>query len=322
MQLKPPEIAILDAGYDSYDFEKELFEKNGYRLSIYNGHRDDNKAKIEFAKNAHGLLIRHTEIDRSFLQQVPKVRAIVRYGIGYDNIDLKEASKFKIKVANVQGYANHSVSDHALALLFSCIRALPLGITTIRDHHGAPPITDVFELNNKTLGVIGLGRIGTQFAIKSRALFKTVLACDPYITHEKFMSVNVVKSGFQDLIKNSDVISIHCNLTDETRELIDSDAFEKMKRNVVLINTARGHILNESDLLIALNTGIIHSAGIDVWWDEPVTKTQEPLLSHPKVIGTGHYAWYSKSASLVLQKKAAHNLIGLLKGKEIDDCLN
>ena len=317
-----PEIAILDTGYNSYSFEKELFKKNAYRLSIFNGSRDDIKAKMEFAKNAEGLLVRQTEIDSSFLQQVPKVRAIVRYGIGYDNIDLKAASDFNVKVANVQGYANHSVSDHALALLFSCIRALPMGIAMIRTHHGAPPVESVFELNNKTLGIIGLGRIGSKFALKSNALFKSVLAYDPYISDEKFEEAKVSKTGFHDLLKKSDVISLHCNLTGETRELINSNAFEKMKGNVVLINTARGPIINESNLLDALNSGVIHSAGIDVWQDEPVKEAQEPLLSHPKVVGTGHYAWYSESASLVLQKKAAHNLIDLLNGEEIDDCLN
>ncbi|MBT6005968.1 MAG: hypothetical protein HOG79_09640, partial [Prolixibacteraceae bacterium] len=113
------QIVILDSGYKSYAFEKELFERNGFTLKIHPLYKGERQEKIKFAKEAHGLLVRHTEINTEFLSQMKNLKAVVRYGVGYDNIDLEACTKFGVKAANVQGYASHSVSDHAMALMFS-----------------------------------------------------------------------------------------------------------------------------------------------------------------------------------------------------------
>jgi len=118
------------------------------------------------------------------------------------------------------------------------------------------------------------------------------------------------------------VISIHCNLTEETRHLLGPEKFRLMKRKPVIINTSRGGVIDEGGLLEALNTGKIHSAGIDVYQDEPLTDKQSGLISHPRIISTGHYAWYSDRSSVELQRRAALNLLNLLKGNPVEDSLN
>jgi len=118
------EIVILDSGYKSYDFEKELFEKNGFRLKIFPTYEGVASEKRDFAKNAVGILVRHTKINEAFLSEMKNLKAVVRYGVGYDNIDVEACSKHDVKAANVQGYANQSVSDHATALMFSCTRGM------------------------------------------------------------------------------------------------------------------------------------------------------------------------------------------------------
>jgi D-3-phosphoglycerate dehydrogenase len=316
------EIVILDSGYQSYDYERELFGKNGFYLIIYPSYEGDPSEKRAFAKNADGMLVRHTRIDRSFLSEMKKLKAIVRYGVGYDNIDVAACTESGIKVANVQGYANHAVSEHAMALMLSCTRAMWNTRLQLEDKFAKPPVKDIFELHDKTLGIIGIGRIGTEFCKKASGLFKQVLACDPYKPEHHFDKLSAERVVLDELLEKSDVISLHCNLTDETRYLLNKDKFLIMKKRPVIINTSRGEVISEEALLKALNAGIIHSAGLDVFENEPVTEKQSKLISHPRVICTGHYAWYSDKSAVELQRRAANNLLNLLKGNPVEDCLN
>jgi D-3-phosphoglycerate dehydrogenase len=316
------EVVILDSGYKSYAFERDLFEKNGFILKIYPGYKGPKSEKIEFSKNADGILVRHTIIDEEFLSEMKYLKAVVRYGVGYDNIDIKACNKYKIKAANVQGYANHSVSDHALALMLGCSRAMWNTKLQLMKGFASPPAEDVIELHDKVLGIIGIGRIGSIFCRKASPLFKMVLACDPYKDEDHFKLLSAMRVDLDELLERSDVISIHCNLTPETRYLLNKEQFLIMKRRPLIINTSRGEVINEEALLSALKTGLIHSAGLDVYEDEPITGRQRKLVDHPRVIGTGHYAWYSERSMPELQRRAALNLLNLLKGHTIEDSLN
>jgi len=315
-------IVILDSGYKSYAFEKELFESSGFELKIYPTYEGEKAEKMKFAKDADGILVRHTRIDEEFLSKMKNLKAIVRYGVGYDNIDIEACTRSGVKVANVQGYANHSVSDHALAFMFSCSRAFWNTKEQIAQKFAAPPVEDIFELHDKTLGIIGLGRIGSVLAKKAASLFKEIIAADPYKTQKYCNRFSVRKVDFTELLETSDIISLHCNLTDETRHILNDPAFSLMKKKPVIINTSRGETINEKALLDALNNGIIHSAGLDVYENEPTTELQKPLINHPRTICTGHFAWYSDYAAIELQKRAAQNLFNFLTGKEVEDSLN
>jgi len=314
-----PKIAILNTGYESYSFEKELFSRNGYELIIYEGPREDKEQIYRFAQDAKGILVRELLIDDRALEIMKAVKVIVRYGVGYDNIDLKACRERSIRVANVQGYANHSVSDHALALMFACTRDVE---GSRRGTFSKPSRPEMFELHDKTMGIIGIGRIGSQFSSKVFPLFQRVLAYDPYKSLEYMRNFGAEKVEFDTLLQRSHVISLHCKLTSETRHMLDQSAFEQMKEKPVILNTSRGPVISETSLLQALNSGVIHSAGLDVFEKEPPGEEQKPLLYHPHVVYTPHIAWYSSASIVTLQRKAAQNLISLLNGEEIEDELN
>ena len=300
----------------------DVYAVDDVTLEIFQGERTDVPAKRELARKAEGILVRDTPLGKETFSRAAGIRALVRYGTGYDNIDLEAATSHGIKVANVGGYGNHSVSDHALALMFGCVRGLPIGEKNILSAFGKPPFPDVFELHDKTLGIIGLGRIGGTFCEKAGHLFSRVLASDPYIPDEKFYRHGAEKSSLENLLAESHVISLHCNLTDETRHLIDREAFAKMEQCPVLVNTSRGPVIDAEALLDAAEQGRIHSAGIDVYENEPADHRQDALIAHPRIITTGHYAWYSDRSMKIMQKRAADNLAAMLKGEEIEDCLN
>ncbi len=315
-------IAIIDSGYKSYTYEQDLFARNGYDLKIFPSYSGDPADKIKIAEEASGILVRHTRIDREFLAAMKNLRAVVRYGVGYDNIDVPACTAAGVKVANVRGYANHAVAEHAVALMLSCTRGMWNTREQVEKMFSAPPAEDIFELHDKTLGIIGLGRIGSELSRKASSLFGHVIACDPYIPDSHFKELSVRKVDLEKLLGESDVITVHCNLTGETRHLLGKKAFWAVRKKPVVINTSRGEVIDEFALLEALNCGLIHSAGLDVFENEPLSEKQNWLVHHPRIICTGHYAWYSERSATELQRRAADNLISLLAGKNVEDCLN
>lgn len=315
-------VAVLDTGYDAYDQEIKVLAAGGYELEVYPGERHDREGKIAFAAGAEGVLLRWTVVDDGFLDRLPGVKAIVRYGVGYDNVSVAACTRHGVLVSNVQGYANHSVSDHALALMLACARNLKEGMAVLRERFGVPPRKENLDLHDRTLGIVGLGNIGSALAAKAAFVFRYILATDPYVPDRRFRELGARKVQLGTLLRESDVVSLHCNLTDETRHLIGAAAFAAMARTPILVNTARGEVVDPGALLAALNEGRIHSAGVDVFPEEPPGADWDALLAHPHLIATGHYAWHSVSAARELQRRAAENLRAMLHGKPPPDCLN
>lgn len=315
-------VAVIDTGYASFDQEAEILGRAGYALDIFPGDRQDAAGKALFTRGATGLMVRWTTVDGAFLDTAGTLRAVVRYGVGYDNINLADASARGIPVCNVQGYANHSVSDHALAMTLACVRSLRVGMEQLRPMYAAPPNAHMPELHEMTLGIVGLGRIGGTLCTKARGLFRRVLACDPYIAPERFAHLGAEPCSLDALLAESDVVSLHCNLTEETHRLLNADTLSRLRPDAVVINTARGPVVDEDALTAALETGKVFAAGIDVFEDEPPGPNRDALLAHPRVVATGHYAWYSERASRELQRRAAMNMEALLRGEFPEDCLN
>ncbi len=314
-------IVVLDGGYSDYSYEESRFREAGYEFCVFSGSGTRRSEKLAFARDAVGVLVRGTLVDDSFFAALPNLRALVRYGVGYDNVDVKAATAHNVLVANVQGYANDSVSDHAMSLIYACSRALPLA-NAPGVKFGAPPRMPLPELKDLTLGIVGLGRIGGRLAEKAIFLFNKVIAVDPYVSNCRFLRLGVVRTDLATLLRTSHVISIHCNLTAETTCLFNAEAFQQLEQKPVLVNTARGPIIEEKALLRALDDGVLHSAGLDVYWKEPLSGLSARLARHPHVLATKHYAWYSENAALELQRRATDNLLALLKGECPDDCLN
>ena len=310
------QITIIDGGYSTYEYERNLFARHGYTLTMNTGKKERAPHSFEFAGRAVGILVRDTPISFRELDQMPQLKAIVRYGVGYDNIDLEEAKRRGIRVANVQGYANHSVSEHALALMFACTRNLQGDRS---GSFGKPAREEIFELHDKTLGIIGIGRIGSELARKAAPLFLNILACDPYKTEAYMDALHVKKTGLDELLGKSHVISLHCDLNSETRHMINESSLTKLGQKAVMINTARGPVVHEKALLEALNAGKIHSAGLDVFENEPTGQAQQTLLNHPHVVSTPHVAWYSDYAMQTIHSRASDNMLALLEGKEVED---
>jgi D-3-phosphoglycerate dehydrogenase / 2-oxoglutarate reductase len=239
------------------------------------------------------------------IRALENCRIIASLGIGYDRIDLDAATEKCIVVTNVPDYCIDEVSTHAISLMLALNRRLLVMDRAVRGSavNFVPPnrssvegvIRPVFRLQDQVLGIVGLGRIGTATALKARGLGMKVIAHDPYVWDAVMRSHGVEPVDLNLLLETADMISIHCSLTEQTRNMIDARAIARMKPSVYLINTARGEVVDEAALIRALGDGRIGGAGLDVTDHDPLPE-DDPLRTAPNTILTGHAAWYSTRA--------------------------
>jgi len=274
-----------------------------------------------------GVLAWHhiTKIDRDLLEKMTNTKILVRIGMGYDNIDLKVAAELGIRVCNVPDYGVEEVADSAMCLLLNIMRktywlanGTKQGLWNTKDALGAT------RLNGRTMGIIGMGRIGTATALRAKAFSLSVIYYDPFIEYgrAKALGVNQVES-LEELLKRSDIVSVHCPLKHHdhsNHHLLNKDNLKWMKKGSVLINTARGSVIEEDALVNALKDGTISAAGLDVFEKEPYLSG--PLLELPNVIMTPHSAFYSDQGLVEMRTKAAMEVLRVLQGKEPLYCVN
>lgn len=287
------------------------------------------EGKIE---DADALLVFHTvKISIASIRRLKKCRAIVRCGVGYDNVDLAAAGEKGIYVCNVPDYGVDEVADHAMALMLGCARGLRFTEHRLRKTM-APWSIRVLQplqrLAGATFGVIGLGRIGTATAMRAKAFRMRVVACDPYIPDGMDKALDVALISLDELMAVSDVVSVHTPLTEETLKIVGAPQLAKMKPHAILINTARGKCVDVQALTESLREGKIGGAGLDVLPDEP-PEVNEPILKlwqreEPLVnlLITPHSAFYSEHSLEEMRVKAAEEVRRILLGERPHNVVN
>ena len=278
---------------------------------------------IKQCQEADALLVQYAPITSEVIKNLNRLKVISRYGIGVDMIDIPAATQKKVAVCNVPGYCVEEVATHALTMILYWARRLSIYQQDVRNHRWNLVEVDedhrVHRLSGQTLGLIGAGRIAQKLAIMATALGLNVIYYDPYIRGDPFETMRPV--SLEELIKASDFISIHCPLTDETRGLFDEQTFQAMKPSAVLVNTARGPVVNTSDLAKALSNGWIAGAGLDNLNPEP-PDWNDALLGAPNLVVTPHVAFYSDESLQDLQRLTARAVVDLYRQKIPEGLLN
>jgi D-3-phosphoglycerate dehydrogenase len=251
---------------------------------------------IEAARGATAILATNAHITRRVLQALqPDLRAVVRYGVGLDRIDLDAARELGVEVRNVPDFCTNEVADHALALLLGIARDIVPQANRVTDGEWRGSDRNLHRLSGGVAGVIGLGDIGQAIARRIAAFGMAVIAHDPYADERQAGSMGVRLVGLEELLGESDAVMIACPLTEETRGMIDAGALSLMKPTAMLVNTSRGEIIEEEALAEALREGQIAAAGLDVLSEEPPPQ-DHPLFGLPNTVITPHTAWYSEEA--------------------------
>ncbi|MBM7608535.1 D-3-phosphoglycerate dehydrogenase [Lysinibacillus composti] len=308
-------VLLTDYEFEHLEYEEKVFEESGISIDFIKAQCKSEDEVIKRAKDVDAILNQYAPLSRRVIDSLTKCKVISRYGVGVNTVDLDAAKEKGIIVANVPDYGMEEVSNHALALLLSCARKVTLLNNEVKkgnwDFKAGVPI---HRFNNQTLGVLGFGRIPRRLIEKARPLGFKIAAYDPFVSEKDMEKEGVQKMDLEEIIQVADFLSIHVPLIKDTYHLINEERLAKMKSNAVIINTARGPIVDEPALADALSKGKIAGAALDVVEEEPIKNTSR-LLEMDNVIITPHSAWYSEEAMIELRTKAASNITQVLKGE-------
>lgn len=306
---------ITDHSFPSVEIERRVIESAGFTLDEIRPICKTEDDVIRSCGHADVLIVQWAPITRKVLESLPRVRCIVRYGVGVNNFDLDSAKALGVCAANVPDYCVEEVSDHAIAMILSLCRRIP------QDHQqivhggwGVNALRPIHAVSDLTLGLVSFGRIARRVAAKAKVFGFRVVAFDPLLAEEVFAEHNVPRVGLEALLRSSDVISLHCPLAPETTHLVSRESIAKMKDGVILVNTSRGPVVDESALIAGLESRKVSGAGLDVFEHEPLP-AESPLRRLPNVILTSHAASVSEKAVETLQRKAAEAARDFLQGK-------
>ena len=312
-KIKRFKVVVTDYDFPSVEIEREIL--NRVHADLIEAENTEERYLMEVTRDADGILVQRAPITRGIIQGFKKCRIISRYAVGMDKIDVEAATERGIFVTNVPDYCIQEVSDHTLALILGCARKIVSLDREVKEGIWEPhSAKGMLRLKEQVLGLIGFGNVARDLSTKAKAIGFRILAYDPYVKSSIFLKYKVKKSSLEDLLRESDFISLHIPLTGETEKIIGLKEFQMMKRTCFFINTARGKVVDQKALVESLEKGLIAGAGIDVMEDEP-PDLMDPLFKLENVITTPHVGYYSDESEKELQRKAAEQVALVLNGK-------
>ena len=306
-------VLVTDYTWSTIEPERKILLDVGAKLiTAETGGEDELKL---LAPQADAILTCFARVSADVIRLGTKLQVIGRYGIGVDNIDVDEATRRGIPVTNVPIYCSDEVAEHAMALLLACARKICRYNSAVREgdwrlQTGIP----IFRVRGRTLGILGFGTIGQALAGKARGFGLRVIVHDPYASGDVIVRSGVESVTLDDLLAQADFLSIHVNLTEKTRGLLNRDRLRRMKPTSFVVNTSRGGVVDQEALALALRDGWIAGAAIDVFDPERLA-SDHPLLATQNLIATPHVAFYSEESVVQLQVKAAKNVAAILSGR-------
>jgi D-3-phosphoglycerate dehydrogenase / 2-oxoglutarate reductase len=309
-----PLIAVTDSPFPSLDPAKAALARVDPELRMAKSPSADDILAV--ARDADAVLVTYAKLPGELLRQLTRCKAIGRFGLGVDNIDIPAAAALGMTVTYVPDYCMQEVSDHAMALLLALVRKVPLSNKLVQSGRWeVPPIVPIHRLSGRVLGLVGFGNIPRALAPKAKAFGLRVVTHDPYAAADVLAEAGVEGVGFDELLGMSDFVSIHAPLLPATRGLFNAEVLAKMKQGAFLVNTARGPLVDEDALIAALDSGRLGGAALDVVTTEPLAKDSK-LLGRDNVILTPHTAFYSVEALNELQTKCAADVARVLSGEK------
>ena len=295
---------------------QKIFEKNKISVDVKTGLSEEEIIKI--IPEYDGMVVRSaTKVTKNIILAAKKLKVIARAGAGVDNIDVPAAKENNMLVMNTPGGNTNATAEHALALIMSALRKIPYANDTTHKGKWEKKNIKGTELSKKTLGIVGFGNVGVRLSNLVKGFGVNILVSSKSLESRKKDFPHVKNVSFDELISTSDIISFHCKAPSDGKPLISKEHYKKMKPTAVIINTARGNIVDENDLNAALNENLIAGAALDVYSKEPAK--ENILFNNPKAILTPHVAASTAEASIVVAEMAANQISDfLLKGTKIN----
>jgi D-3-phosphoglycerate dehydrogenase len=283
---------------------------------VVTSEHDDEETLCRDVADADLIIICYADITRRVIAAAPKLKAILKWGVGVDSIDIDAATQQGLPVFHCPEYGTNTVADHAFALLIALARKL-IGLNKEMQEKGwmwpSPPYAGC-DLTGKTVGLVGFGRIGRAMARRCAGFDMKLIACDPYVKDPGSEWGDLKLVSLDELVETADFITIHCVLTTETQGLIGEGQFRKMKKSAYLVNVSRAAVIDETALVQALQQRQIAGAGLDVFHQEPI-KSDHPLFKMDNVILTPHFAYLTREADARLDRDTLAAALAILQGQ-------
>jgi D-3-phosphoglycerate dehydrogenase len=293
-------------------------EENGLNILANEAQVDDKKGVsaeelLKIIGDYDAIIVRgRTKVTKEIFEAGKKLKVVGRSGVGVDNIDLQAAKDHKVTVVNAPIATTRAVAELVIGMIFSLAREIPRADSTMKQNQWLKKEFEGAELNGKTLGVIGIGRIGSSVAKMASAIGMKILAYDPVLSPEAVLTAGGEICALDELLQKADFITIHTPLTDSTRNMVGADMLAKMKEGVRIVCAARGNIIDEAALLAALNSGKVAGAALDVFSTEPPVDSE--LVKHPKVITTPHIGGQTMEAQIRAANDISNEVLAALQG--------
>lgn len=313
-------VYVTDFEFPDVETEREVFRAAGIEL-LERQCRSEEEVIRECA-DADALLVQWAPITARVAEQLSNCRVVVRYGIGHDNLAKEALAEHGIAACNVPDYATGEVCDHALALALALSRQLPLIDGRLRrGTWEVVPDHPMAAFNEMRFVTLGFGRIARGVLERAAPFGFRLAACDPFVEPETMQAAGVEPLSLEEAIRTADILSLHLPLTEETRHVIDGPRIAAMKRSAILVNTARGPLIDTQALAEALQDGQLLGAGLDVFETEPLER-DHPILSAPRTLLTSHIAWHSSASIRRLKRMAAEEALRGLRGEPLRSQVN
>jgi len=312
-------VLVTDHVFENLEIERSVLEPLDCEVMLAEDASED--ALVAAAGDADAMLVCFAKVGERVIEAAASggCTVISRYGIGYDNIDIDAATRNGILVTYVPDYCLDEVADHTLALVLSLARGVAQGSRTVADGEWRVPQGAVRRLRGMRLAVIGTGGIGRRVIERARPFGFGVVGFDPYVREWDIAARRA--TSFEDAVAEADVITLHTPLTTENRHMIGTESIALMKRAPIVVNTARGGLVDADAAVTALDSGDLGSVALDVTEEEP-PPTDHPLRTHPRAVLTPHMAFYSVEAQAELQRRAAEEVARALRGEPPDRPVN
>ena len=299
----------------------DLLREHGCDVVVLEQAYASGDALIQAVRDADAMMARSVDVTREVVEGAPKLKIVSRHGVGFENVDLEACTRLGIAVSISSDANSQSVAEYALTLMMASAKNVARIGRAVRSNVWQRDNSTAAELHRKTMGIIGLGRIGSRFARLAQGFEMDVIVYDPYATPEAVEGCGARLVELDDLLTEADFVSLHVPMTDETRHIIGRDELGRMKSSAVLVNTARGGLVDEAALHDALANGIIAAAGLDVFEDEPLPD-DHPLTKLDSMICTAHVAGQTQESLVRTSTVAAENILAVLRGEAPEILVN
>jgi len=312
-------VVVTDYIEPDLKWEEEKLAEMGVEFAYHQLKFQPVEKVIEATRDADIVIVNMVKVPRELVAAWEKCKLVIRHGVGYDNVDLEALEEAGIPLCYIPDYCTEEVAEQAIMLILACARRLitsrkVLDESSARGQWDFQDVIPIYRMAGRTVGILGCGRIGSLVYLKLKSFGFRFLICDPYLSEERVQELGVERVDHETLFKESDFLTIHTPLTQETRHIVNKDTLALMKPTAYVINTARGPMVDSEALAEALRNGVIAGAGIDVYDVEP-PPPDHPLFSAPNVILTPHLAWYSEDAAWRIRELIILEIQRFLEGK-------